>query len=205
MATTGRIVVAPGQTIDAVGWGQPVWDQSVQCFDSPADRDNQYAAPHDGAVCFTADTGTLWVRRSGVWVPQLAAGSPRGTLAQAISTTNSAGTTTSVNWFSAPAFTVDGTRRVRVSFTGLLNAGTAGDVGSLRLLDGATALQEARQKMAVAGGTGQLTATGVWQGVPAAGTKTYTLAVGLVAGAGPVTGIAAATAPATLLVEDIGI
>jgi hypothetical protein len=205
MATTGRIVVAPGQTIDAVGWGQPVWDQSVQCFDSPADRDNQYAAPHDGALCFTADTGSLWIRRAGAWVLQPAPGVGRGTLAQAISAANSTATTTNVNWFSAPPFTVDGTRRVRVSFTGLLNANTAGDVGSLRVLDGATALQEARQKMTVVGGQGQLTATGVWQGVPGAGTKTYTLNVGLVAGTGPVTGIHSASAPATLLIEDIGI
>jgi hypothetical protein len=68
MATTGRIVVAPGQTIDAVGWGQPVWDQSVQCFDSAADRDNQWPAPHAGSMCYTADTRTLWQHDGTSWI-----------------------------------------------------------------------------------------------------------------------------------------
>ena len=37
MATTGRKQVGPGQTISSV-WGNQVWDDSVQCFNSDADR-----------------------------------------------------------------------------------------------------------------------------------------------------------------------
>ncbi|HEY7487132.1 MAG TPA: hypothetical protein VH912_21935 [Streptosporangiaceae bacterium] len=66
---TGRIQVAPGQTIVSAGWGNPLWDHSVQAFASAADRDNQFPAPQPGAMSFTEDTKTLWVFVSGAWVP----------------------------------------------------------------------------------------------------------------------------------------
>jgi hypothetical protein len=66
---TGRIQVAPGQTIVSAGWGNPLWDHSVQCFASAADRANQFPNPQPGAVSFTEDTRTLWVYASGAWVP----------------------------------------------------------------------------------------------------------------------------------------
>jgi hypothetical protein len=64
----GHQVVAPGQTV-ASDWGNHVWDQSVQCFASAADRDTQYPTPHAGAVCYTIDTGMIWVHRAGAWAP----------------------------------------------------------------------------------------------------------------------------------------
>lgn len=67
LATTGRVQVSPGQTISSASFGNPVWDQSINCFNSAADRDAQWPTPHDGSVCYTVDTQTLWVRRSGVW------------------------------------------------------------------------------------------------------------------------------------------
>lgn len=63
---TGRKTVAPGQTI-ASEWGNFAWDQSVQQFASTADRNTQFPAPLDGAVCYTAVEKTWWVRVSGVW------------------------------------------------------------------------------------------------------------------------------------------
>jgi hypothetical protein len=72
MAPTGRKQVAPGQLIQSSAWGNPLWDQSVQCFASPADRANQYPNPHPGAVSFCEDFGTLDVYRGGKWQPILA-------------------------------------------------------------------------------------------------------------------------------------
>ena len=70
MATTGRKQVGPGQTISSV-WGNQVWDQSIQCFNSDADRLTQYPNPHPGAVWYLADTGILqmWNGTAVVVVP----------------------------------------------------------------------------------------------------------------------------------------
>jgi hypothetical protein len=64
---TGRVQVSPGQTIQSQ-WGNTVWDQSIQCFANNGDRDTQYTAPHEGAMCFTNDLKILWVYRNGAWV-----------------------------------------------------------------------------------------------------------------------------------------
>lgn len=128
----------------------------------------------------------------------------RGVLAQATSTSNSAGTATNVNWYSAPAFTVDGTRRVKVTYTGVLQSGTVGDLVSLRLMEGATILNAYTFRIQAIGGGGQQALTAVWQGVPAAGAHTYTLNVFLQSGTGAVTALANAGLPSILLVEDIG-
>jgi hypothetical protein len=67
MATTGRKTVAPGQTI-ASDWGQAAWDQSVQCFASIADRDNQYGAGavHSGSMAWLDDVKQLTVYAAGI-------------------------------------------------------------------------------------------------------------------------------------------
>jgi hypothetical protein len=67
LATQGRVQVSPGQVI-ASSWGNMVWDQSVNTFANNADRDTQWTAPKDGALAYTADTKTLWLRRGGAWV-----------------------------------------------------------------------------------------------------------------------------------------
>jgi hypothetical protein len=199
LAATGRVQVSPGQTISSASWGNPVWDQSVNCFASPTDRDSQWPSPHDGSVCYTADLGFLWVRRAGVW-----RGLPTGVLAQASSVANSPSTTTNVTWFSAPAVSTDGVRRLKISYTAFLNAGTANDVVNVRLMDGATGLQITQARLAVAGGTGQQSVASFWEGVPAVGSHTYSLQVVLAGGTGPAIGAASASNPAFLLVEDIG-
>jgi hypothetical protein len=63
---TGRLVVNPGDEIQSV-WGNTTYDQTMQVFTSTADRDAQWTAPHDGALAYTLDTQTAWVRRAGVW------------------------------------------------------------------------------------------------------------------------------------------
>jgi hypothetical protein len=70
----GHQVVAPGQVIGSA-WGNAAWDQSVNRFASAPDRDNQWTAPPNGALCYTLDTGALWIRRAGAWEPM-----PRGAL-----------------------------------------------------------------------------------------------------------------------------
>lgn len=68
MAATGRITVAPGQTV-ASSWGNTVFDQSVMCFASAADRDNQYpsAARHPGAIVYVEDVKQLQVWDGAAW------------------------------------------------------------------------------------------------------------------------------------------
>jgi hypothetical protein len=142
------------------------------------------------------------VRPSAPLAPPASA--PRGTLAQAVATTNSAGTTTNVDWVTAPAFTTDGTRRIRVNYHALVNAGTANDLIGLRLMEGATILQVAQARVPVVGGPGQTSLMGMWEGVPAAGSHTYKTNLTMT-GTGPTTGIGSAATPAILLIEDIGI
>jgi hypothetical protein len=197
-APTGRVQVSPGQTISSASWGNPVWDQSVNCFNTAADRDSQWLTPHDGSICWQADSNTFWVRRNGVW-----RGLPMGVLAQVVSTANSGTTSTATTWMTAPAVTTDGIRRLRISFTGWANAGAVNDIISLQLRDGATVLQTTQARLAAAGGPGQTTLTGFWEGVPAAGSHAYALIVALVGGTSA-QGVATVTSPATLLVEDIG-
>jgi hypothetical protein len=67
MPTKGRVQVAPGQVIQSSQWGNPLWDQSVQCFASAADRATQYPAPHEGSLSFLADTSRLDKFTGGAW------------------------------------------------------------------------------------------------------------------------------------------
>jgi hypothetical protein len=125
------------------------------------------------------------------------------TLAQVTSTSSTAGTTTNVDWITAAAVTVDGTRRLRVSAFGWLSGVAVGNLGQLRIMEGATVLQIGQAYLAAAGGPGQVSCPVFWEGVPSSGSHTYKLNV--TASSGTITGIAAATSPATLIVEDIGI
>lgn len=61
-----RLVVNPGEAVIST-WGNTVFDQSVQAFTNTADRATQWPTPLDGSMSYTTDTGSLWVRRAGVW------------------------------------------------------------------------------------------------------------------------------------------
>lgn len=65
-AATGRLTVKPGDTIVST-WGNTTYDQTMEVFDSAAQRDAQWATPHDGALAYTLDTQTSWMRRAGAW------------------------------------------------------------------------------------------------------------------------------------------
>jgi hypothetical protein len=64
---TKTVDVAPNEKI-ASTWGNEIRDRTAQVFASNAERDSQWPAVPDGAVCVTVDTGILWLRRAGVWV-----------------------------------------------------------------------------------------------------------------------------------------
>lgn len=66
---TGRKTVVVGQVIDPVGWGNPLWDQSVQSFASAADRTAQFPAPKQGAPSWLEDVKRLDVYDGAAWTP----------------------------------------------------------------------------------------------------------------------------------------
>jgi hypothetical protein len=77
-AATGRLTVHPGDTV-ASTWGNTTFDQTMEVFDTVAARDSQWTTPHDGALAYTLDTQTAWVRRSGAWGALSARAFARGT------------------------------------------------------------------------------------------------------------------------------
>jgi hypothetical protein len=197
---SGRVIVNPGDVIQSA-WGNATYDQTVQVYANAADRDSQWPTPLDGSVSFLTDTTSLWVRAGGVWKPR-----PQGVISQAYSQANSSGTTatTGVTWYQAPAFTSPGGRRIKVTYSGIVQSGAVGDLAALRLMEGAAVLGSCPTRVAAVGGAGQQGLTGFWSGVPAAGTHTYTLNVALQSGTGAVTALANTAAPSFLIIEDIG-
>jgi hypothetical protein len=210
-ASAGRVTVNPGDQLLNT-WGNLVFDQSVNVFDTAAARDTQWPTAPGGACCYTVAEQTLWQYRAGAWVAIVGAApvtakSGRGTLAQMTATTNSptqsvAGAT---DWLTFPAVTVDGTRRLKITmFVPLFNFGAAGDLGGLNLMEGATQVQKLQLKAQAAGGSGQVSAMGMWHGVPAAGTHTYKIQIYLSTGNAIVAGTLTANQPAVFTIEDIG-
>lgn len=97
--TTGRLQVAPGQTISSV-WGNTLFDQSMECFANVADRSAQWTTPHEGALSWLADSSTPWAYRNGVWK-----GLPLGPLVSAVgpaSQTDCAAATTTLLTVTLP-------------------------------------------------------------------------------------------------------
>jgi hypothetical protein len=62
----GRLLVAPGQSISSE-WGNTTHDQSIICFASAADRDNQFPVPHRGAMCWVDDVKALYQYNGTGW------------------------------------------------------------------------------------------------------------------------------------------
>jgi hypothetical protein len=124
LAVIGRVQVSPGQTISSASWGNPVWDQSINCFNSTADRDTQWLTPHEGAECFTVDTGSPWVYRAGAWH-----GRPKGYVASVIGPAANTDCTPEITVMSV-AFPVVIGRRYRI--TGFINGGQVTAAGSPR-------------------------------------------------------------------------
>jgi len=131
---------------------------------------------------------------------------PRGRLAQVVSTANSAmaGNNSEQTWLTAPSFNTGGGRRVRASFQSFMGSAAANELGGLRLYDGTTMLTQVTTRFTAGGGGGQITVGGFWQGVPASGSRTFTLRVFTTTVGTGTTGIHNASYPAQLVIEDIG-
>lgn len=159
-----------------------------------------------GDTYYNTATKASYISDGTNWIPVASPSWPRGVLAQVTATTASptqTGVGTTV-WLTCPVLAMDGVRRVKISFYGgLAQGGAAGDLGGLRLYDGATQIAVAQFKAQGTGGPNQETISGVWQGVPGSGNHTYTLNVFLSSGTAMVIG-AGTTAPGLILVEDIG-
>jgi hypothetical protein len=84
MTGDGRNQVVSLTTIDT-GWGNAIADRTVQSYASQADRAQQWAAPRNGSMSYTADTDEFWVFRGGVW-SRLPAGYVGGAMGPAVTT-----------------------------------------------------------------------------------------------------------------------
>ena len=127
---TGRVQVSPGQTISSASWGNPIWDQSVNCFASAADRDTQWPSPHDGSVAFQADTQTLWVHKAGAWH-----GLPMGVVGVAIGPTTAV-SISSGTVYNTPSWPCVAGRRYRITVFANLTQQTSASTGAYLNLAG---------------------------------------------------------------------
>jgi hypothetical protein len=89
-AATGRLTVNPGDTVLST-WGNTTYDQTMEVFDTASQRDSQWPTPHDGALAYTLDTQTAWLRRSGTWLVFYTAPPPVTTGAGVQSTVDASG------------------------------------------------------------------------------------------------------------------
>lgn len=148
MATTGRKQVAPGGVIQSAEWGNPLWDHSVQCFNSAADRANQFPTPQRGAVTWLDDVarlewwnGTAWTAlqesyASGAtaWV---GANAPAGALRRRFSGWAFA----TVNSFGAITIAVPAGFQ-GITFVAMHPGDEAGSLGIVQLLVGSSTLTQ---------------------------------------------------------------
>jgi hypothetical protein len=195
LLATGRLVVNPGDEIQSV-WGNTTYDQTAQVYLSAADRDSQWTAPHDGAVCYLLDSQSPWVRRSGAWFAL-----PLGKIASATgpaSQTDISGTLTTVVSLSV---NLVGGRVYRV--TGYASGQQVTNTtvfANMRLygVDAASIFLYSAQNMAV-GTTVAGTAVGLKTAATSVANATFTLQ-------GNTSAVATRYAPnsCSLFVEDIG-
>ena len=68
LAAAGLVTVNPGDLITS-NWGNATYRQTMVVFATVADRNAQWTNAADGAICYTLDTGTAWIRRIAQWVP----------------------------------------------------------------------------------------------------------------------------------------
>jgi hypothetical protein len=90
LAATGRLTVNPGDSI-ASTWGNTTYDQTMEVFDTAAQRDAQWPTPHDGALAYTLDTQQAWIRRAGAWLSLSGTPAPLASGAALATVTDAAG------------------------------------------------------------------------------------------------------------------
>lgn len=130
---------------------------------------------------------------------------PGGWIGYNESTTNQgsiAGTEVDITGLTATV-TVGTSRRIRITVELSLSSSVANDVPSLRIKEGTTQLQSREEHLgSVVGALAAISASVVL--TPTAGSHTYKATLVRAVGTGTLVVNASATAPAFLLVEDIG-
>ena len=191
---------AVGEEVLATDFNTYLQNQCVPQFTGTTQRDSQWAAPPNGAVCVTTDTNTMWLRAAGVWIT--AAAQP---VAYAQVTANQAGITTIVDLTGlSVTFTAAAGRRYRVSAQALVLSSATADliVGYIR--DGANTQVGRWCQLYQVGtaGTGLLAAGSVYL-TPSAGSYTVKLSLERNAGTGTVTMQAGGGFPAFIAVDAV--
>lgn len=153
-----------------------------------------------GAVIYETDTGR-WL----FWTGSDWAALSSSTVGYAQITASQAGITTITDIAGlAVNFTAVAGRRYRISAGCKAISTIVGDAIQLQITDGSGTVLQNAEMINQSGSTGQSMACSV-PVVPGAGSKTYKLRMLRTAGTGSVSMIAGSTAPAFILVEDIGV
>lgn len=186
---------AVGEEVLAADFNTYLQNQVVPAFTNVAQRDSQWAAPPNGAVCVTVDTGTCWQRIGGTWFRVF------GRLGYNQRTTAMAALTAETTVGVDVTVTVPANRLIRLdayirSVNGSANPNGGGFV---RIKEGATVLNEAQVTI---NGSNIGHAVSLSRTIqPTAAAHTYGL---YVAGSGTVTVQADPTYPAWLEAWDMG-
>lgn len=186
---------AVSEEVLAADFNPYLQNQVVPQFTNVAQRDAQWPAPPNGAVCVTVDTGRLWQRIGGVWFqPFTVLGS-----AQIVSNTGavSAETAMGVN----VTVTLPAGRRIRLeAMVRGVNLSVTSAAGFVRIKEGAAQFQETQFAASPSlASSGAFIAATI---APSGGVHTYGLYLAAVGGTAYVT--AGGGFPCTLDVIDMG-
>lgn len=184
---------AVGEEVLAADFQTYVQGQVCPAFTNVAQRDSQWSAPPNGAVCVTVDTGRFWQRIGGVWWQ------PFSLIAQSIRQTNAGPATAEADIGVQITITPPAGRRIRLE-AGLRGINiVAPGIGVMRMREGAIELSSWQYPQVAGGGPGGM--VGVTLN-PSAATHTYRLTLEGVGGGA--TTQATATSPTWLEATDLG-
>lgn len=189
---------AVGEEVLAADLNSYLQSQSVPQFTNVAQRDSQWPAPPNGAVCVTVDTGTLWQRTISAWIR------PFGVWGYAEVTASQgsiAATVVDLTGLTV-TYTSPGLRRVRITVNTALQSTVAGDYGRVDITDGTGSTTYQTAQAQVAGVAVSVTCVAVE--VAPQGAATYKARCVRSAGTGTLTSSASAVSPASIIVEDLG-
>jgi hypothetical protein len=195
---------AVGEEVLAADFNTYLQNQVIPAFTTAAQRDSQWSAPPNGALCVTVDTYRLWQRVGGAWVAFGLAGMRIASIVtptpQLVANSNAEfGTLADLN--NVP---IIAGRRTKIAFSCQgLTSNAAGDIFECRLKE---------DNVTVAQQTATIPATNGY--VPCsffiertnltAGNHHWQIILSRFAGSGLGGYQASGASPATLIVEDLG-
>ncbi|HEY5667894.1 MAG TPA: hypothetical protein VIR03_01890 [Candidatus Saccharimonadales bacterium] len=170
----------------------------VLVLDSRTDGSAADPTGTDGAMYYNNTSGKFRCYENAAWRD-----CSGGTLGYATNTTSQTGITTPTDLTGESlTVTVPANHRIRISTMNRLYGSTVGGVPGTRIMEGATQLQDCLYHIQTPLQGDTLPCSVIL--TPTAGSHTYTVQLYLEAGSGTVSSGPAATAPAYMLVEDIG-